>query len=39
MLDMKKDTIEFLETDSPKVRELKEKMLKGRRDLEKIKRN
>lgn len=39
MLDMKKDTIQFLETDSPKVRELKEKMLKGRRDLEKIKRN
>lgn len=33
------DSIEFLETDSPKVRELKEKLLAGRRDRLKAKRN
>jgi hypothetical protein len=32
MRDPKEDTIEFLPTDSPRVRALKEKLLKGRRD-------
>ena len=38
MLDMKKDVIEFKESDSPRVRALKEKMLQGRRDREAAKR-
>ena len=38
MRDPKEDTIEFLETDTPRVRALKEKMLKGRRDREEAKR-
>ena len=33
MSDPKEETIEFLPTDSPRVRELKEKLLKGRRDI------
>lgn len=32
MITMKKDGIEFLETDTPRVRALKEKLLKGRKD-------
>lgn len=38
MRDPKEDTIEFLETDTPRVKALKEKMLKGRRDREEAKR-
>ena len=38
MRDPKEDTIEFLPTDSPRVRELKEKLLKGRRDREEAKK-
>lgn len=38
MRDPKEDTIEFLESDSPRVRALKEKLLKGRRDREEAKR-
>ena len=38
MRDPKEDIIEFLPTDSPKVRELKEKMLKGRREREELKK-
>lgn len=38
MRDPKEDTIEFLETDTPRVRALKEKMLKGRKDREEAKR-
>ena len=38
MRDPKEDTIQFLESDSPRVRALKEKMLKGRRDREEAKR-
>ena len=38
MRDPKEDTIEFLPTDSIRVRELKEKLLKGRRDREEAKR-
>lgn len=36
-LNVDEDTIEFLETDSPKVRELKEQMLRGRKEREKAK--
>ena len=32
MLDKREETIKFLPTDTPKVRELKQKMLKGRKD-------
>ena len=38
MIDMKKDGIEFLESDTPRVRALKEKLLQGRKDREKAKR-
>ena len=38
MRDPKEDTIEFLESDTPRVRALKEKMLKGRRDREEAKK-
>lgn len=38
MNNPKQDTIQFLPTDSPRVRALKEKMLKGRKDLAKIKK-
>lgn len=38
MRDPKEDTIEFLDSDSPRVRALKEKMLKGRRDREAAKK-
>lgn len=38
MKDLNEDTIEFLETDSPRVRALKEKMLEGRRKREELKR-
>lgn len=38
MRDPKEDTIQFLDTDTPRVRALKEKMLKGRRDREEAKR-
>lgn len=38
MRDPKEDTIEFLESDSPRVRALKEKLLKGRRDREEAKK-
>lgn len=38
MRDPKEDTIEFLDSDTPRVRALKEKMLKGRRDREEAKK-
>ena len=38
MRDPKEDTIQFLDSDTPRVRALKEKMLKGRRDREEAKR-
>ena len=38
MHDPKENSIEFLESDTPQVRALKEKMLKGRRDREERKR-
>lgn len=38
MKDLSEDTIEFLETDSPQVRALKEQMLAGRRKREEAKR-
>lgn len=38
MKDLKEDTIEFLETDSPRVRALKQQMLEGRRKREEAKR-
>lgn len=38
MKDVSEDTIEFLESDSPRVRALKEKMLEGRRQREEAKR-
>ena len=38
MHDPKEDTIEFLDSDTPRVRALKEKMLKGRRDREEAKK-
>lgn len=38
MRDPKEDTIEFLPTDSPRVRALKEKLLKGRRDRDEAKK-
>jgi hypothetical protein len=38
MKDLNEATIEFLETDSPRVRALKEKMLEGRRKREELKR-
>lgn len=37
MRDPKEETIEFLETDTPQVRALKEKLLKGRQDRKKAK--
>lgn len=37
MKDSKEQPIEFLETDTPQVRKLKEQMLKGRRDRKKVK--
>lgn len=36
--DPKEDTIEFLDSDTPQVRALKEKLLKGRKDRENAKR-
>ena len=36
--DPKQETIQFLDSDTPRVRALKEKMLKGRRDREEAKR-
>ena len=38
MINPQEDSIQFLDTDSPRVREIKEKMLKGRRDREEAKR-
>ena len=38
MRDPKEDTIQFLDSDTPRVRALKEKMLKGRRDREEAKK-
>ena len=38
MRDPHEDTIEFLDSDSPRVRALKEKMLKGRKDRLEAKR-
>lgn len=38
MRDPKEDIIEFLDSDTPRVRALKEKMLKGRRDREEAKK-
>ena len=38
MRDPKEDTIQFLDSDTPRVRALKEQMLKGRRDREEAKR-
>lgn len=38
MRNPKEDTIEFLDSDTPRVRALKEKMLKGRRDREEAKK-
>jgi hypothetical protein len=38
MKDLNEDTIEFLDSDSPRVRALKEKMLEGRRKREEAKR-
>ena len=38
MKDVSEDAIEFLESDSPRVRALKEKMLEGRRQREEAKR-
>ena len=38
MRDPKEDTLEFLESDSPRVRALKKKLLKGRKDREEAKR-
>ena len=35
---LKEDTIEFLDSDTPQVRALKEKLLKGRKDRENVKR-
>ena len=38
MRDPKEETIQFLDSDTPRVRALKEKMLKGRRDREEAKK-
>lgn len=38
MKDLSEDTIEFLDSDTPRVRALKEKMLQGRRQREEAKR-